>query len=335
MKKPLFLVPLMFIIMSSCGENKAYSRDIFAMDTYMSVKAYGKSAENTVSECEKLIHQLDSELSVTDEKSCIYKLNASKGEPVEVTENASEIIRDAKKISLKTNGALDITMLPLVKEWGFIDGSYHIPESETIADLLENVGYQKIQLSDNTVTIPEGFQIDLGSVAKGYTGDKVIDMLKESGIKSAIISLGGNVQTLGRKTDGSEWKVAVRDPFQPDEDMCILSVTDKAVVTSGNYERFFIGEDGKKYCHIFDPENGYPADKGLVSVTVIGDRGLICDALSTAVFVAGEQRAMKIISEYTDYDFIMVTDSGKILYTDGISDKFQNISSMPAEETKK
>ncbi len=330
MKKILFLIPLTLIILSGCGNIKSYSRDIFAMDTYMSVKAYGENAENAVSECEQLIYQLDSELSVTNEESCIYRLNSADGEPVEVTENAAEIIRMANEISSKTDGALDITMYPLVKEWGFIDSHYNVPEDEKIAVLLKNVGYENIQLNGNTVQMPENCQIDLGSAAKGYTGDMVIEKLKENGVKSAVINLGGNVQTLGMKPDGTNWKVAVRSPFEADKNICELEIGEKAVVTSGNYERCFSDEE-KMYWHILDPEDGYPADNGIISVTVIGMNGMKCDALSTALFVMGKDKAVEFWRNNNDFDMILVTNDRKIYYTQELSGNIKNISDLPAE----
>ena len=330
MRKSIFIVPLMLIFMSGCGESKAYSRDIFAMDTYMSVRAYGENAEKAVSECEQLIYQLDSELSVTNEESCIYRLNSADGEPVEVTENAAEIVRRANEISRRTDGALNITMLPLVKEWGFIDSSFRVPEDEKIAVLLKNVGYENIQLDGNIIQIPENFQVDLGSAAKGYTGDMVIDKLKENGVSSAVINLGGNVQTLGEKPDGTKWKVAVRSPFESDRNICELEIGEKAVITSGNYERCFYDE-GKMYWHILDPADGYPADNGIVSATVICDNGTECDALSTAIFVMGKDKAIDLWRNSSDFDMILVTDDRKIYFTEGIAEIFTNTSDMPAE----
>ena len=156
-------------------------------------------------------------------------------------------------------------------------------------------------------------------------------IFRDHDIDSAIVSLGGNVQSIGSKPDGSGWRVAVRDPFSVEEDMCVVEIKNKAVITSGNYERFFTGEDGKKYWHIIDPANGYPADNGFVSVTVIGENGLDCDCLSTALFVVGINGYKDIINKYPNNDFIFVTDDEKILYTKGIADDFQNISSMTAE----
>lgn len=307
------------------------SRDIFAMDTYMNLKAYGSRADEALDAAAERIYGLEELLSVTNELSDVYRLNSSGGESVRLSEETIFLLSEAKRYGDLTGGALDITLYPALKEWGFTTGEYRIPAPERLAELLENVEYDKIELSGTEAKLPEGFQVDLGALAKGYTGDEVTTILKEHGVDSAIINLGGNVQAIGTKPDGSDWRVAVRDPFAPDTDMCVVDIADKAVITSGSYERYFSGDDGKKYWHILDPADGYPADNGLVSVTVIGGEGLMCDALSTGLFVAGRDKAEEIWRETGDFDMILVTDEAGILYTEGISGSFENLSSMPAE----
>ncbi|MBO7473858.1 MAG: FAD:protein FMN transferase [Ruminococcus sp.] len=310
------------------------SRDIFAMDTYMNLKAYGANAEKALSEAEDRIISLEKELSVTSDSSEIYALNNSSGEATSLSEDAVFLIGQSKLFGRDTDGCLDITVFPILREWGFTTGNYHIPDEDIIVGLLKDTGFEKIIVNGSRVQLPDNLQIDLGAVTKGYTGDEVIEIMRSEGISSCVISLGGNVQTLGTKPDGTNWKVAVRDPYKPETDMCIVDIADKAVITSGNYERYFIGDDGKRYCHIIDPKDGYPADNGFVSVTVIGENGLTCDALSTAVFVAGEENSADIIRKYPGYDFIIVSDKEKIYYTKGLDGHFQNTSSMAAEVMK-
>ena len=317
--------------MASVSDNVPHNRDVFAMDTYMSMRAYGKNSEAALDEAEKFITQLENDLSVTNENSCISKVNSASGSPVTITDDAAEIISKALEIGKNTNGALDITIYPLLKEWGFTTGDNKIPKQSVLDTLMADTGFEKVHLDGDTVTIPENFLIDLGALAKGYTSDKIMKIMKKNGVDSAIVSLGGNVQAMGAKPDGSLWKVSVRDPFMPDTDMCIIETDTKAVITSGNYERYFVGSDGKNYWHILDPADGYPADNGLVSVTIIGDSGLECDALSTALFVLGDGKAQEYWKAHHDFDMILVTDDGKIIYTDGIADRFTNISSMEAE----
>jgi len=316
---------------SSLSAETSGSRDVFAMDTYMNLKVYDEETEKILDLSENKIRELEEKLSVTSEKSDIWKIDHANGAEVKIDSDLMSLIGKAKEIGAKTEGALDITIYPLLKEWGFTTGNYNIPSDSSIDKLLKNVDYSRIELSENSIKLPENFQIDLGALGKGYTGDEIIKLMKENGADSAIINLGGNVQTLGTKPDGSEWRVSVRDPFAPEKDMCVVEVADKAVITSGNYERFFTGDDGKNYWHIIDPTDGYPADNGLVSVTVIGGNGLECDALSTAFFVAGYDRTCKYLDTFTDIDVILVTDDGRILYTDGLNNSFKNLSGMTAE----
>lgn len=289
----------------------------------MNLQAYGDAADAALKKAESEIIRLEKLLSVTDVNSDTYKLNASHGSPTEVDSDVMELIRYGIDMGSKTSGSLDITVYPVLREWGFTTGDYKIPTEDTINEILKNVGYDKIIFDNNEVTLPEGIEVDFGAIAKGYTSDRIMKIFRENGISSAIISLGGNVQTLGRKPDGSLWKVAVIDPFDPDKAVGILETANKAVITSGNYERYFTGDDGKNYCHIIDPSTGRPAENGLVSVTVIGESGIMCDALSTALFVMGRDRAEELWRSDQSFDMILVESDGSIAITDGIADSFK------------
>lgn len=316
------------------SDNSPKTRDVFAMDTYMTLKAYGENAAQALEDAENEIVRLENILSVTKDDSDISRINNSHGTPQEVCDDTINIINAAAEYGNSTDGALDITIYPVLKLWGFTTGEYKIPTQDEIDNLLENVDYSRVAVNGNEVSLPENFSIDLGALAKGYTGDKIMEKLRSDGIKSAIISLGGNVQALGLKPDGSQWKVSVRNPFAPDTDMCVVSIDGKAVITSGNYERYFQGDDGNLYWHIIDPADGFPADSGIVSATVIGDNGLMCDSLSTSLFIMGRERAENYYRENGGFDMILVTDDGRIFYTGGIADSFENISNMPAEIIK-
>ncbi|MDO4862917.1 MAG: FAD:protein FMN transferase [Ruminococcus sp.] len=329
------LTALAAVMLFACSEAKsdesAHERDVFAMDTFMTMKAYGSGAEKALGSAEDRIHELEDELSVTEQDSDISRINSAGGEAVSVSADTALLVEAGVSYWQETAGALDISVYPVLAEWGFTTGEYHVPDAETIARLLEKVNAGAVEVGADTVQIPADSMIDLGALAKGYTGDEIMAIFRDNGVKSAMISLGGNVQALGSKPDGSDWRVGIKDPFTPDTNMCVVSISDKAVVTSGNYERYFTGDDGTVYWHIIDPKDGYPADNGLVSVTVIGDSGLRCDALSTALFVAGTDEAQTYLREHTDVDAVLVTDDGRLLYTDGIADKLENVSSMPAE----
>ena len=238
------------------------------------------------------------------------------------------LLQDAQNVIIdemcrRTNGALDISIYPIVKAWGFTTGSYQVPDEETIQTLLTKVDYTQIQYDEasGNVTISEGMTIDLGSIAKGYAGELAARTLRDKGVTSALLNLGGNVQTIGSKPDGSAWIIGIKGPKNPDTAMMGLSVTDQAVVTSGGYERYF-EQDGHTYWHIMDPATGHPAKSGLLSVTVVGNKGGICDALSTSLFVMGLDKAYDLWAKSDDFEAVFVATDGTVYITDGLKDKF-------------
>lgn len=327
------------------------TRDCFAMDTYFTMKAYGKNAEDALELAELEIVRLERLFSVTREESDVWRINHAGGEAATVDTDTYALIETAVQMGDATDGALDITLYPVLAEWGFTTGTYQVPDAERIAELLEDVDYRKIRLEQGAVQLPDGMELDLGSVAKGYTGDVLTELLRENGVTSALLDLGGNVQAIGSKPDGSGWTVAVRNPFYEedgagsgdtdkagsgeatDTDVAnlptnlytigTLTISDKCVITSGNYERCFTAEDGQTYGHILDPADGYPADNGLASVTIIGDNGVTSDALSTALYVMGTDRAIAYWQGNPTFDMILVTDGGEVWITPGIADCFE------------
>ena len=315
MKKIYIRPVLIMLIFSGCSENKiqSSSKDIFAMDTYMNIKAYGKNSENAVSQSANEIKRLESIFSAVESGSDIYRINNS--ESAEVNSDTLKILSESLEICKSTGGSLDITVYPLVKLWGFTTGEYKIPEKREIENCLKNVDFNNISISGNSVSVPPDCAVDLGAVAKGYASDRIAEIFRENNIESGIINLGGNVYIYG-----SERAVSVRNPFSPDEIAGTLKVSDKAVVTSGSYERYFTGSDGKNYCHIIDPETGYPADNGLVSVTVTGESGMYCDALSTALFVMGKEKSIEYWKKhYKNFDMILIDSNKKIYVTENIN----------------
>lgn len=317
----------------SSGEldNVVQIREVFAMDTYMSLKAYGADADTALGEAEQRILQLESLLSVNNENSDVYKVNHAYGKAVSVSSDTLELINAAVEYGSKTSGALDITLYPILKLWGFTSDTKQVANAQDIEKALCLVDYKQIFVDGESVILPENAEIDFGALAKGYTGDCVIDILKENNVKSAIINLGGNVQTLGNKPDGLKWRVAVQDPDNTSQHICVLEISDLAVITSGSYERYFVGEDGKRYWHILDAKDGYPADNGLVSVTVVGTSGLKCDALSTALFVMGTEKAIEYWRSDGGFQMILITDDGKIYYTGGLENAIEFSSGIEYE----
>ena len=290
----------------------------FAMDTMMDFTIYGESG--LINQSESLIASLESLVSVTDANSELYAINQTGSGTL--TGKASSLMEQALEICRRTDGALDLSIYPIVRAWGFTTGSYQVPDEAEIQALLPLVDYRKIQYdaATGTVTLPEGMEIDLGSVAKGYAGQLAAQMLREHGVQSALLNLGGNVQTVGAKPDGSPWQIGIKDP-QGEDAMMVLSVEDQAVVTSGGYERYF-EQDGQTYWHIMDPSTGHPADSGLISVTIVGDEGVVCDGLSTALFVMGLEKAADLWAQSGDFEAVFVTASGEVYITEGLRDRF-------------
>lgn len=317
----------------------AHTKDLFAMDTYFTLEAYGPTAEDALESCARKVQELEDRLSVTRQDSDIGKLNegnfSDSAQPgAEIAADTFELIKEARKLGEETEGALDITLYPVLREWGFTTGNYHIPDERTLRELLKNVDYTKIYLDEarRTVRVPEGTKLDLGAVAKGYTGDCLIEILKQQGVTSAMLDLGGNIQVLGAKPDGSPWRVAIKSPFESGGMIGVLEVTDKAVVTSGSYERYFVGEDGEKYGHILNPLDGYPVRNDLASVTIVGESGTRCDGLSTALFVMGRERAVEFWKRRPEFEMILVTEDGKVYFTQGLRDCFESGGEWNVEE---
>jgi thiamine biosynthesis lipoprotein len=316
----------------------SYTKDLFAMDTFFSMQAYGPKAQEGLEDCASRVEELEGLLSVTRVGSDIWNLNHRSDREVSdakvvVGADTFALLEKATELGDETNGALDISLYPILKAWGFTTGEYRIPDENEIRTLLENVDYRKITLDKeaSAVILPEGMELDLGAVAKGYTGDCLLALLKEEGVTSAMLNLGGNVQVLGTKPDGTPWRIAVKNPFDVESELGVLEVTDKAVITSGSYERFFTGEDGKDYWHILNPSDGCPADSGLVSVTVVGDSGVRCDGLSTALFVMGKDEAVRFWQQERDFEMILVTEEGHLYMTEGLADCFESSEGWYAE----
>ena len=283
----------------------------------MDLTVYG-GPDSLLSDAEDLIRTLEGTFSVTDPASEISLLNRT-GEG-DVGDDTARVLRAALDLCGRTGGRLDITVYPVLRAWGFTAGDYRIPSDGEISSLVSRVDWRRVSLDGNHAALGEGQMVDLGAVAKGYTGDRLLSLFREAGVKSALVNLGGNVQTLGTKPDGSLWRVAVADPLGSGY-AGVLETADRAVITSGGYERYF-ERDGRIYRHILDPETGIPVDNGLISVTVAGERGVLCDGLSTALFVMGEEAAADFWRGSEDFDMILLTDDGRILITAGLEEAF-------------
>lgn len=338
MKRFSILIAALCLCLTGCGKQTTEAAaQIFAMDTVMEVAAYGEHAEQAVKSTEKRIEELENRLSRTKADSLVSGLNRD-GSIRHLTYDYWNLIARAKEYRDATNGAFDITIAPIMDAWGFTGDQFRVPEQSELNELLKHVNSDEIQIQEepaHSVTLGEGQAIDLGGIAKGYTSDWVEQTFRANGIESGKISLGGNVFVLGGKPDGSDWRVGIKDPRNESGLAAILSLRDAYAITSGGYERYF-EENGKTYHHIIDPSTGYPADSGLLSVTVVAadngpdwagaGNGAMCDAFSTALFVMGEEQALDFWRNGGyDFDLVLVTEDGRVVITAGLADRFEEV----------
>ena len=321
-------------------ETRKCQKQLFAMDTYMEFTAYGKKSEQAVTAAMEEVKRLDALLSAQNAKSEVYALNEKKN--LIVSADLGELILRGKEIYEETDGLFDDTIYPVMKLWGFPTGEYQVPTGKELEEELAKVDGSKVNCeiqnaagankqtessasSEIQVTLGEDQEIDLGGIAKGYTGEKLAALLGEYDISSALVSLGGNVQAVGTKPDGSFWKVGIRDPKGSQQDYVgVLEVSDEAVVTSGGYERYF-EENGQTYIHILDPRTGYPVEGDLESVTIVSKDGTLADGLSTALYIMGYEKAKDYWRQNQEkFETILITNDGQIHVSEGLQERFQS-----------
>ena len=310
----VLLCVCLLLPLCACSRNEPVQKQIFAMDTVMNLTAYGKYANDGISAAVGVINAMDDMLDPNNEGSYTTLINNAEGKNVIVTPQVNEMLSTALSVYKLSGGALDLSVYPLYEAWGeFKEETGRIPSDDEIKELRQKLGFGKTEITDfegeanYSVRMPAGTQISFGAVAKGCASKYAIDAMRKNGVTSGIVSLGGNVQTLGTK---------------PDSYVGTLTVGETAIITSGSYQRYFIGPDGMKYHHLIDPSTGKPADNDLVSVTIVCSDGTLADCLSTAMFILGESAALKYWRENGGFDMIMITKDNEILCTTGLLEMF-------------
>ncbi|KEJ04360.1 thiamine biosynthesis protein ApbE [Clostridium botulinum A2B7 92] len=319
-------LPLVFVGCDSKSEEPV-SRETYLMGTIINIKAYGKDADKAVQSSVDKISDIENKMSLTISTSEVNKINKNAGiAPVKVSKNTFDVVKASLIYSEKSKGSFDITVEPLVSLWGIGTDKAKIPSKDEISNALKLISYKDVIINEKESTVMlkrKGQAIDLGAIAKGYAADELKEVLLNYNVSSAFLSLGGNVYVLGNKPDKTPWKIGVQNPLEPRGDyLGIVSVSDKSVVTSGNYERFF-ERNGKRYHHIFDTKTGYPAEKGLISVSIISDKSIDGDALSTSVYTLGLDEGKKLIESLKDVEAVFVTNDKKVYVTSGLKDVFK------------
>ena len=308
-------------------QGKPWEKQLFAMDTVMTLTAYGPNGPNALEEAARELGRLDALWSVGNPQSEVSGLNA-RGSAA-VSADTAALLGRALELSGETDGLFDATIYPLVELWGFPTDDPHVPAPAAVENLLPLVDSAQVTLAGDTVMLGSGQKLDLGGIAKGYASARIMEIFRENGVDAGMVTLGGNVQTLGTKVDGSLWRIGIRDPEgDAGTYLGVVSVSDKAVITSGGYERFF-EENGQRYIHILDPRTGWPAQSDLQSATVISQDGTLADALSTALYIMGSDQATDFWSQRSDqFDMILLTQSGQLLVTPGVVHHFETERQM-------
>ena len=309
----------LLLCLSGCGvQSEPEQLSLFAMDTYMTLAAYGDKASEALAACGQELNRLDGALSRTREGSEIYTLNAQGS--ADVSQETADLISAALTLSQATGGAFDPTVAPLVTLWGITTDSPRVPQQTEIDALLPLVGVDHVTADGTHITLDPGCAMDLGGIAKGYASDRLADIFAQYGVDSALVSLGGNVYARGAKPGGQAWSVAVQHPEQEGY-AAMLALTDAFAVTSGGYQRYYTAPDGTVYQHILDPKTGYPVESDLLSVSILCDNGTRADAYSTALYVMGSAGAQAFWRTHGGFEMILITTAGQVLYTPGLSEK--------------
>ena len=322
MKRSWFLMVLCLpLLLCGCAQRSA-EREFFAMDTVMQLRAYGPEAEAALAQAEAEIYRLEGELSCRDEHAALSRLNEAGGGTA--GEETAALLQTALTLCEKTGGAYDPSLGALSQVWGFSTGVYRVPEPDVLAAAMQCSGAKHVKLDGCAVTLENGVQLDLGGIAKGYTAGRVRAMLRDAGVTSAIVSLGGNVAAVGKKPDGSAWTVGLQNPDEPEAYFGTVSIEDACVVTSGAYQRYF-EENGVRYHHILDPVTGCPAESGLKSVSVVAKDDTLADALSTALFVMGLDGGAVVGNRGgLCFGALLVREDNRVCSTPGLAGRYRS-----------
>ena len=338
---PIILCILLFFTVTSSGCSKnsePVSRTDFYFDTVITITIYdtdhlsAEHCDEILDSCFSLCEVYEKMFSRTKEGSDIWNINHAGGVPVEVHPETVYLLEKALFFCEQTDGLIDITIAPVTDLWNFSSehlltlqaednpDNHSIPTKEQLVEFLPHVDYQQVQIQGNTVTLKDAeAALDLGCVAKGYIADCIKTHLQKQGVSSALINLGGNIQTLGNKPDGSPFLLGIQKPFQDNSTpVATLPVTDASLVSSGVYERYFEA-NGVRYHHLLNPYTGLPENNGLLGVTILTDSSAEADILSTAAFLLGLEKGMTFIESLPDAEAVFLTEDGLLHPTEGIS----------------
>ena len=320
---PLAVVLICLGIIKFNENSRECFKNIFLMDTIIDLKYYGKNSEKAMNESINKLREIDNNMSLSKSDSEMVKINNNAGKrSVKVNDGFLNVINKAIYYGRLSDGAFDISIRPVDKLWGIGTKNERIPKEKEIKENLKFVNYKNIETDNFNKTVflrNKNMAIDLGGIAKGYAADELVKILKENNIKSGLINLGGNIYAYKKDKNDKPFNIGIQDPKEENgQTFAIIKVKNKSVVTSGNYERYFI-KNGKRYHHIMDPRTGAPSESGIISSTIISDKSIDGDALSTATFILGVKKGMELINSLSGVEAIFVTNDNKVYTSLGLN----------------
>jgi len=311
-------------------EKRLVERDDFLMGTLIQAKAYGRYAPRAFDEVFARLREIEARMTINAPGSELAAVNDSSGKaPVKVSPDTFYVIQKAIHYAALTGGRFDPTIAPVVSLWHIGFPGARVPSPAEIASAVKRISYRNVVLdpAEKTVYLTgKGMGLDLGAIAKGYAADEAISIFKKHQVGSALISLGGNVSSLGAKADGKPWRIGIQDPLETQSTyMATLETTGETLVTSGAYERF-LEVDGKRYHHILDPDTGYPAETDLLSSTIVAGTSIDADALSTSTFILGREKALKLVKGLPGVEAILIDKDRRVWVTSGLRSRLQIVN---------
>lgn len=339
MKKQICIMMMLLLVVAGCSTradssgdssslvNNPYSETEFLLGTVVTIKIYDEDKEAVLDKVFQRIEELEQQMTANKSGSEVAEINEQAGnEPVEVSDDVWQVIEKGKYYSELADGSFDIAVGPLTSLWNIGMEDARKPSQDEIDAILPLINYEKVELNEaeQTVMLKEAdMRLDLGAIAKGYIADEILELLKEEGVTTAVIDLGGNIYVMGNQTSGNPWVVGVQNPFLgKGETVGRLTASDQSIVTSGIYERY-LEVDGETYHHLLNPKTGYPFEGELASVSVVSDHSIDGDGLSTLLFSKGLEEGIEFIQDFDGAEAIFVMEDKSVYITDGLVDNFE------------
>jgi len=333
-KSVVFFLVLIFFVILGCSSYKKAEQEQFLYGTTIRAVIYDKTGKGKelIENCFKLMEEIDKKFNSRSNSGEFYKINSSAGkEGIVVSDEAVDLIKRNFEMSDITNGSYDITMEPLFKLWGFEQQTRDkLPTTDEIRFALQNIGYKRVSIDGNRVKLPAGFSIESGPFLKGYGIHKAAEYLRKNGVKSGIITGVSSIETIGRKPDGSKWKIGVQNPKNPEEMLGVLELDNKSVGVSGDYQTF-IEIDGKRYHHILSLKDGFPI-KDIKLVVIVSDDSSSADIYDTALFACGKDKIEEAASKIEGIEWLYVDSEMKLHQSKGMADYFKTAGGVLSEK---